>query len=69
MICSLARATGNRAALSFLVTWLAIAAIAVAQDRPDLGRPGPHWRDRRFQGRDALLDVSLERRPIPRRSA
>ena len=35
MIGSHARATGNRAALSFLVTWLAIAATAGAQERPD----------------------------------
>ena len=32
--CTLARITGIKAALSFPGTWLAIAAMAVAQDRP-----------------------------------
>jgi 4-hydroxy-4-methyl-2-oxoglutarate aldolase len=39
MVCSLAPATGSRAALSFLVTWLAISAISVAQDRPESATP------------------------------
>jgi 4-hydroxy-4-methyl-2-oxoglutarate aldolase len=42
MICSVARATGNRAALSFLVAWLAIAGFAVAQDRPAPPEPERH---------------------------
>jgi 4-hydroxy-4-methyl-2-oxoglutarate aldolase len=39
MICILARATRHRAGLAFLVIWLAVAAIAVAQDRPNSAAP------------------------------
>ena len=39
MIGSLVRATGNRAGLLFLVIWLAIAAIAAAQEPPNSAAP------------------------------
>ncbi len=69
MIGSLVRAMGNKAGLLFLVIGLAIAAIAAAQEPPNSAAPDRSGGIAASRAEMFWLDLSLERRPIPRWTA